>query len=148
MESPLISRVFRQLFSHETCSRVRYSWPTLPRILRTSAGQIRKLSSQNRTDDDSARGSNWQQRTDLFPEDKRRDFERYPMVTANATKGRKERPKRVKMLTRDFIEGGEAKVLGVAIANTMLYRQPIQSKLWLLLQASCHLQSWRAIRLP
>jgi hypothetical protein len=48
--------------------------------------------------------SNWQQRTESFPQDKAEDFKRYPMVTADDLRARKERPKRVKMLMRDFIE--------------------------------------------
>ena len=44
-------------------------------------------------------------RMEGFPPDKMRDYERYPMVTAGMLRGRKERPKRVKMLARDFIEG-------------------------------------------
>lgn len=47
----------------------------------------------------------WQQRTDLFPINMMEEFNKYPMVTADQLKGRRERPKRVKMLTRDFIEG-------------------------------------------
>ena len=49
--------------------------------------------------------SNWQQRTDVLPLDKSEEFNKYPMVTADQLRGRRERPKRVKMLTRDFIEG-------------------------------------------
>jgi hypothetical protein len=49
--------------------------------------------------------SHWQQRTDIFPMDMREEFNKYPMVTADQLRGRRERPKRVKMLTRDFIEG-------------------------------------------
>lgn len=49
--------------------------------------------------------SHWQQRTDLFPTDMSAEYEKYPMVTADLLRGRRERPRRVKMLTRDFIEG-------------------------------------------
>ena len=49
--------------------------------------------------------SHWQQRTDLFPLDMSEEYNKYPMVTADQLRGRRERPRRVKMLTRDFIEG-------------------------------------------
>ncbi|KAK5663739.1 hypothetical protein OQA88_4170 [Cercophora sp. LCS_1] len=48
--------------------------------------------------------SNWQQRTMLLPEDRSEEYKRYPMVTAEDLRGRKERPRRVKMLMRNFIE--------------------------------------------
>ncbi|RQM05822.1 hypothetical protein DH86_00002144 [Scytalidium sp. 3C] len=46
----------------------------------------------------------WQQRTDTFPVDMSQEYSRYPLVTADQLRGRRERPRRVKMLTRDFIE--------------------------------------------
>lgn len=49
--------------------------------------------------------ANWQQRSDIFPFDMSEEFKTYPMLTADQLRGRKERPRRVKMLTRDFIEG-------------------------------------------
>ena len=49
--------------------------------------------------------SHWQMRTDVLPQDKSGEFAKYPMVTADQLRGRKERPRRVKMLMRDFIEG-------------------------------------------
>ena len=48
--------------------------------------------------------SDWQQRTDHFPQDKLQEFQKYPNVTADGLRGRRERPRRVKMLMRDFIE--------------------------------------------
>lgn len=49
--------------------------------------------------------ANWQQRTDIMPYDMKQEYETYPMVTADQLRSRKERPRRVKMLARDFIEG-------------------------------------------
>jgi len=47
----------------------------------------------------------WQQRSDLLPEDRISEFETFPMVTAKDLRTHKQRPRRVKMLLRDFIEG-------------------------------------------
>ncbi|KAL8638820.1 MAG: hypothetical protein Q9228_004065 [Teloschistes exilis] len=46
----------------------------------------------------------WTHRTDILPPDKAEEFSRYPMVTAKLLQSRKDRPKKVKMLLRDFIE--------------------------------------------
>jgi hypothetical protein len=43
---------------------------------------------------------------DLFPQDMAEEYSKFPMVTADQLRERRERPRRVKMLTRDFIEGG------------------------------------------
>ncbi|KAL6715783.1 hypothetical protein ACLMJK_006744 [Lecanora helva] len=103
MDSPLISNVFRRLLSHQTCSRLRYYSPK--RNLPQDSSLRRHYRTSNDAEDDSSQTSDWQQRTDIFPPDKLRDYERYPMVTAEALRSRRERPRRVKMLTRDFIEG-------------------------------------------
>lgn len=47
----------------------------------------------------------WQQRNDMFPADRTAEFETYPMVTADDLRAHKQRPRRVKMLLRDFVEG-------------------------------------------
>lgn len=49
--------------------------------------------------------SDWQQRTELFSFDMSEEYKSYPLVTAQELKGRKERPRKVKMLMRNFIEG-------------------------------------------
>jgi hypothetical protein len=107
MDSPVITQLFRQLFRHPTCQSLR-SHSTLPfRIQYARRTQKRCMSSQrgDGSEASSRSESNWQQRTDVFPLDKSEEFNKYPMVTADQLKGRRERPRRVKMLTRDFIEG-------------------------------------------
>ncbi|KAI9687297.1 MAG: hypothetical protein M1822_002340 [Bathelium mastoideum] len=46
----------------------------------------------------------WQPRNDVLPEDKTSEFKRYPTVTSDMLRNRRERPRKVKMLMRDFIE--------------------------------------------
>ena len=105
MDLPLASKIFRRLFSHQTCSRLRFFPPT-PRGLLPHAPRRRYYrSSKEDGADDDKRTSNWQMRTNIFPPDKLTEYERYPMVTADMLRTRRERPKRVKMLARDFIEG-------------------------------------------
>ncbi|EGS18073.1 uncharacterized protein CTHT_0060880 [Thermochaetoides thermophila DSM 1495] len=48
--------------------------------------------------------ANWQPRSDIFKQDMSEEFKKYPMVTVNELRNYKERPRRVKMLMRDFIE--------------------------------------------
>ncbi|KAI1202718.1 S-adenosyl-L-methionine-dependent methyltransferase [Nemania serpens] len=48
--------------------------------------------------------ANWQQRTELFSLDMSEEYKKYPMVTANDLRTRRDRPRKVKMLMRDFIE--------------------------------------------
>ena len=108
MEAKAFGRVFRRLFSHETCSKLRYSpkGRSSPHP-QYGCSQARGLSitpqlysRQYAKDEDF-----WQQRSNFFPPDKSKDFEKYPMVTSEDLKSYKERPRRVKMLMRDFIEG-------------------------------------------
>lgn len=49
--------------------------------------------------------SNWQQRTEMFSLDMSEEYKRYPTVTADDLRSRRERPRKIKMLMRDFIEG-------------------------------------------
>jgi hypothetical protein len=54
---------------------------------------------------ETRRESRWTPRKNAFPQERTEEFERYPMVTADMLRSRRERPRRVKMLMRDFIEG-------------------------------------------
>lgn len=105
MDSPIVSQVLRRLLSHETCSKIRYRRSLTNRLLGQPLKHSRGVSVKKGPHDASSRESNWQQRTDIFPKDKSKEFERYPMITAEMLRTRRERPTRVKMLTRDFIEG-------------------------------------------
>lgn len=53
----------------------------------------------------SGQEDNWQQRTDMFVLDMTEEYKAFPTVTANDLRSRRERPRKVKMLMRDFIEG-------------------------------------------
>ncbi|KAL8785477.1 MAG: hypothetical protein Q9195_008620 [Heterodermia aff. obscurata] len=103
MNSPAIAKVFQQLFAHQTCSR-RIRTSSVPRSITAHRRKYHGNSSEETYMDDGSMQSNWQQRTAFFPPDKLKDFERYPTTDANALRKRKERPRRVKMLMRDFIE--------------------------------------------
>jgi hypothetical protein len=104
MDSPIISRLFRQLFTHRACQPYLRARPSLPiRRHHVRRTQTRCMSSGG--DEKDRNESNWQQRTDIFPLDMSEEYQKYPMVTSTQLRGRKERPRRVKMLTRDFIEG-------------------------------------------
>jgi hypothetical protein len=108
MDSPIIARLFRQLFTHRPCQKLR-SHSSLPfRIHDGRRTQVRGFADSRRRvplDDSNRNESHWQQRTDIFPQDMSEEYKKYPMVTADQLRGRRERPRRVKMLTRDFIEG-------------------------------------------
>ena len=116
MNSPVISKVFQQLFAHRTCSR-RICTYSVPRSITAPRRNYYKKGSQETQEDGGSTDGNWQQRTDLLPADKAKDYERYPMVDATALRNRKIRPRRVKMLMRDFIEGSPCAVQLKCVRN-------------------------------
>ena len=54
---------------------------------------------------ETKRESRWQPRRNAFPHEREEEFQRYPLVTSDMLRSRRERPRRVRMLLRDFIEG-------------------------------------------
>jgi hypothetical protein len=144
MDSPVISRLFRQLFTHRSCQSVR-SHSSLPfRIHNGRRTGVRYSSSKGDGGEKPKQDSLWQPRRDAFPEDMSAEYEKYPMVTADQLRGRRERPRRVKMLTRDFIEG--MSTTSGSLPGLHSSRFIIQSLIWLLLETSSNLYSRRAFQ--
>lgn len=108
----MVTQLFRQLFrhAHPRC-HVHRNRASLATALHRGR-QLRALSSTSPSPADSPRGAvspadkekQWQHRSTLFPADKTEEAERYPMVTAKELRRYTQRPRRVKMLMRDFIE--------------------------------------------
>lgn len=96
MDSPAVNRLFRRLASHRFCHDGQH----VPKTLASAQWRCQSSTRRPRTTNESS----WQQRTDHFPIDKAEEFKRFPSVTADALRGRRDRPRRVKMLMRDFIE--------------------------------------------
>ncbi|KAF2636350.1 DUF185-domain-containing protein [Massarina eburnea CBS 473.64] len=117
MESPLITNLFRQLFSHrapqclvQRTARLAVPTASAPHVARRGKATraMKAATAGPRTprvlEGETKRESRWQPRRNVFPQERMEEFERYPMVTADMLKNRRERPRRVKMLLRDFIE--------------------------------------------
>lgn len=104
MDSPIVAQLFRQLFRHrpQGCqgrlNPIRHAFNTVPRLrsYATRASIDRGMKTNE---------SRWQQRTHILPEDRTEEFAQYPYISMNELKQRSERPRRVKMLLRDFIDG-------------------------------------------
>ncbi|KAK1455191.1 hypothetical protein CMEL01_03951 [Colletotrichum melonis] len=138
MDSPAVTRLFRELFRRPACQSRRQCTtaagiPALshhhhrPHVQHnhsvgvaapassTSSSRAANASAvpqqrrhyavkttserQERTNE-----SKWQQRTSLFPSDRADEFDTYPTLNARDLAARSTRPRKAKMLTRDFIE--------------------------------------------
>ena len=78
--------------------------------LATTIQNVRRLQSRSIATERGGKSldkneSDWQQRSNAFPADKSDEYMKFPMVTAKDLRGRKARPRKVRMLMRDFIEG-------------------------------------------
>ncbi|KAL0633196.1 hypothetical protein Q9L58_007880 [Maublancomyces gigas] len=93
MDSPLVSSLFRSLFRQRACLRPARNGAVLAHR-RHITFPVAPDSSKDL----------WQPRSTFLQRDRSEEFGRYPMVTAKMLATRKERPKRVKMLVRDFID--------------------------------------------
>ncbi|KKF95780.1 hypothetical protein CFO_g1907 [Ceratocystis platani] len=129
MDSPFMARLLRELFRRPACQLATgrslkplaagpMSCPDRPLTSSASIAttnfslhhnQQRGYAIHRPGGNDRARDgmpnseSRWQQRTDIFPFDRAEEFDTYAMVTAEDLRSRKTRPRKVKMLMRDFI---------------------------------------------
>ncbi|EGO53102.1 hypothetical protein NEUTE1DRAFT_55008 [Neurospora tetrasperma FGSC 2508] len=114
MDSQLVNQLFRQLFRHHPACQSQKHLRHLAtatahnghRVQQYHRRQQRRPYSSQRRGASSPVGdeSQWQQRTKILNQDMTEEYKRAPMVTAAELWGRKQRPRRVKMLLRDFIE--------------------------------------------
>lgn len=121
MDSPVVTQLFRQLFRHgHPACHARRNLTNLATVLNRRRqqhqhNQVRALSFGNWDDgkktpgrgtlSQSEKERSWQQRNEILSKEGYEAALRYPTVTATGLRGYTERPRRVKMLMRDFIEG-------------------------------------------
>jgi hypothetical protein len=102
MDTPVFNCIFRQLCApSRRCLRSR----SFPSLQKPSREQQCRTYALRRSQDDGQGGSRWQQRIDAFPRDMSKQLREYPKLTASDLRHRTQRPRRVRMLARDFIEG-------------------------------------------
>lgn len=159
MDSPVLNQLFRQLFRRPACQSLRHSSvPTPSSSGRRAAAGVR-LSGPSRQQSRSFLtrrtqtkrknvndGLIWHRIGD-YPKDIDQELRTYPLVTAKDLRSRKERPRQVKILTREFIDGKLA-LFEYELCGTNLYalfRQFIQPPLRLLFKACDHFQSRGAV---
>ncbi|GAD94209.1 COG1565 domain protein [Paecilomyces variotii No. 5] len=111
MDSQVLNQLFRQLFRHPACQSLR---PQSSSALRRSdcvrlacrdhrqcrTFLTRRGQTKRRGTDDSMM---WHKRDD-YPKDITEELKTYPLVTAKDLRHQRERPRQVKMLTREFID--------------------------------------------
>lgn len=101
MDSPVLNQLFRQLFRHPACQSLRKPPPSLSRQTRTFLTRRAPTGPKRKSQDD---GMFWTKRGDI-PKNIEQEYLSYPTVTAKDLRHRRERPRQVKMLTREFIDG-------------------------------------------
>lgn len=112
MDSPVVTQIFRQLFRHPACQSTRST--SLRRLNATGHDRSLQQHQQRRSfltkkgsylkSTSTNDGTMWTKRGD-YPRDIDQQLRTFPLVTAKDLRNRRERPTRVKMLTREFIEG-------------------------------------------
>ena len=102
MDSPMLNRLFRRIFRHPACQHLRPVHSSLAPTRRTQQCRSFLTRRGKRAGHDAE--TTWFKRGD-YPRDISEELEVYPLVTAKELRHRRERPRQVKMTTREFIEG-------------------------------------------
>lgn len=102
MDSPVLTQLFRQLFRHPACRSLRRSPSVFTRPQSRSFLTRRTPVNVKRKPHDDIQL--WTKRGD-YPKNIEEEYRTYPTVTAKELRNRRERPRQVKMLTREFIDG-------------------------------------------
>lgn len=119
MDSPVASLFFRRLFSHGVCQSCRRNAASAGRLpgrsltLERRAGTYSRLKKEAATKQTKEWGTSsdiWQPRSGLKVENVSKEFDEYPITTAEELRQKNRRPRRQKMLMRDFIEGAQTVV--------------------------------------
>ncbi|KAJ5114480.1 hypothetical protein NUU61_000239 [Penicillium alfredii] len=100
MDSPVLNQLFRQLFRHPACQYLRRQSPSLSRPQSRSFLTRRSSPTKRKSLDD---GMLWTKRGDN-PRDIDQEYWTYPQVTAKDLRTRRDRPRQVKMSTREFVD--------------------------------------------
>lgn len=103
MDSSVATYIFRQLLATPSRNCLRLHSCAASRA--TLNVRQRRSYALRRGQNDGDGGSRWQQRMDAFPKDMSKQLREYPKVTSFDLRNRLHRPRRVRMLARDFIEG-------------------------------------------
>lgn len=106
----MVSDLFRQLFRQRPrgCLRNLGCAAAAAAASRGQQQQTRTYAARPRASRDRGMKTNesrWQQRSNLMPEDRTAEFAQYPQLSAAELATRTERPRRCKMLLRDFVDG-------------------------------------------
>lgn len=99
MDSPVLNHWFRQLFRHPACQSLRRH-PSSSLSRPQSRSFFTRFQITRRQDD----GTLWTKRGD-YVKDFDKEYWSFPTVTAKELRNRRERPRQVKLLTREFIDG-------------------------------------------
>lgn len=115
MDSAILNQLFRQLFRHPACQSVKSRPGSSLRRLNDprhpGPGQqqrrsflTRKPSNNHARRKNTDDGMFWTKRDD-YPRDIDEQLRTFPLVTAKDLRHHRERPRQIKMLTREFIDG-------------------------------------------